>query len=312
MPAIYTHNVFAKNVYNSLDENIQKKFVDKINIYEIFSQSFDFLYYYNFLSLKPGRKIRKFGRYCHRNNTQDYLLNIIKYIKNNKLYTNADVLAYLYGSINHYTCDTTMHPYVNYLCSIAKDKVGMHTKLEFEIDAYYYELINNKPFHKYNITKDLLNKVKFSSTLKECLNNVFKQTYDVDNLGKIYEKSYNQSSTIFNLAMNDKYGIKKFIYKVLDLITVHFNIKCSYCSFYIKNTDKSFLNINNEEWYNPSNKKIKSNLSWDELFDSAKDKSIKLITLCDKYFNNKISLKKLTVQIPNISYVNGLIIKQKN
>ena len=66
-----------------------------------------------------------------------------KYIKKNKLYNNADILAYLYGSINHYSCDTTMHPYINYLSTIAKNKISMHTKIEFEIDAYYYEKYNN-------------------------------------------------------------------------------------------------------------------------------------------------------------------------
>ena len=45
MPAIYTHNIFAKDVFNNLNNNIQKNFKDRINIYEIFSQSFDFLYY---------------------------------------------------------------------------------------------------------------------------------------------------------------------------------------------------------------------------------------------------------------------------
>lgn len=309
MPAIYTHNVFAKNVFNNLDVKIQDSFNKSINIYEIFSQSFDFLYYYNFLSLKPGRKIRKFGRYCHRNNTQDYLLNIITYIKKNKLYKKADILAYLYGSINHYICDTTMHPYVNYLSETAQDKIGMHTKLEFEIDAYYYEKITNKPFYKYDITKDLLKKTKFTKRLKNCMNEVYKSTYNQDNLGEIYEKSYNQSRTLFKLGMLDKFGIKKFIYKILDIFSKPFGFKCSYVSFYIKNIDTSFLNIDKKEWFNPYAKEITSNLSWDELMNYAKDKSIKIITLCDKYFKNKISLKKIKEEIPNISYSNGLLIK---
>lgn len=311
MPAIYTHNIFAKDVFNNLNNNIQKTFKDRINIYEIFSQSFDFLYYYNFLSLKPGRKIRKFGRFCHRNNTQEYLLNIIKYIKKNKLYNNADILAYLYGSINHYSCDTTMHPYINYLSTIAKNKISMHTKIEFEIDAYYYEKYNNKPFYKYDITKDLLTKIKFSSPLKACLDYAFKKTYNQDNLGSIYEKSYNQSALIFKLAMIDKYGLKKAIYKILDLIFVHFNIKCSYCSFYIKKIDLSFLNTQKKEWYNPQKKEVKSNLSWNELYKTALDKSLDIITLCHKYFHNKISFKKVVSKIPNISYANGLKIKNK-
>ena len=230
------------------------------------------------------------------------------YLKD-KLYKKADILAYLYGSINHYICDTTMHPYVNYLSETAQDKIGMHTKLEFEIDAYYYGKITNKPFYKYDITKDLLKKTKFTKRLKNCMNEVYKRTYNQDNLGEIYEKSYNQSSTLFKLGMLDKFGIKKFIYKILDIFSIPFGFKCSYVSFYIKNIDTSFLNIDKKEWFNPYAKEITSNLSWNELMNFAKDKSIKIITLCDKYFKNKTSLKKLKAEIPNISYSSGLPIK---
>lgn len=309
MPAIYTHNVFAKNVYNNLDKKIQDTFKKSNNIYEIFAQSFDFLFYYNFLSLKPGRKIRKFGRYCHKNNTQDYLINIISYIKKNKLYNNPDILAYLFGSINHYALDTTMHPYINYLSKLPKDNIGIHTKLEFEIDAYYYEKLNNKPFYNYDLPKDLLKKTKFSKKLVKSIDDVFKKTYNMDNIGKIYEKSYNQSRYIFNLAMKDRYGIKKFIYRILDLILVHFKIKSIYCSLYIRNIDTSFLNKDNKEWYNPRNKNLKYNYSWDELFEKAQNQSLMIINLCHKFFKNQTSLKKIKEAIPNISYSNGLPLK---
>lgn len=309
MPAIYTHNVFAKNVFNKLDNNIQKTIEKDKNIYELFSQSFDFLYYYNFLSLRPGKKIRTFGRFCHRNKSQEYILNIIKYIKKNKLYKNSDILAYLYGSINHYTCDTTIHPYINYLAETSINKIGMHTKLEFEIDAYYYEKENNKPFYKYNLPKNLLPKIKFSNSLKKCITDIYKKTFNTDNIGNIYEKSYNQSNLIFKLGMLDRLGIKKVIYKILDIITIYFNFKISYCSFYIKNINTSFLNKEKKEWYNPYNKTLKSTLSWEELMESAQEKSINIITLCNLFFKNQTSLKVLKNNIPNKSYSNGLIIK---
>ena len=167
MPALYTHNIFAKKIYMNLNPKIKNTFKTKKNLYEIFSQSFDFLYYYNFLSLKPGKKIRKFGRYCHRNKTQAYLINMISYIKKNKLYNKSDILAYLYGSINHYVLDTIMHPYINYLSKLPKNNIAMHTKIEFDIDAYYYETISNKPFYKYDISNDLLKKTSFSKRLKK-------------------------------------------------------------------------------------------------------------------------------------------------
>lgn len=309
MPSIYTHNIFSKTVYKQFDNKTQKLIKSKKNIYEIFSQSFDFLYYYNFLSLLPGKKIRKLGRYCHRNNTQAYLINIIKYIKKNNLYKKSDILAYLYGSINHYSLDATMHPYINYLSEISKNKISMHTKIEFEIDAYYYETLTGEKFYKYDISNDLLKRATFSKRLKKCIDYAFKETYNINNLGDIYEKSYNQSRHIFNLAMRDPYGIKKALYKFFDIICVHFGFKCTYCSFYIKNINSSFLNTEQKEWFNPKNKKIKFNYSWNELMIQAEMKSLEIINLCQKYFKNQISLKTIKEAIPNISYANGMPLK---
>lgn len=306
MPAIYTHYVFSKNIYDKLDKKIIKTFDQERTIYEIFSQSFDFLFFYNYLSLKPGKKIRNLGRYCHRNNTQKYLINIIKYIKTNKLFKQSDVLAYLYGSINHYCLDTTMHPYINYLSYIAKDNISMHTKLEFEIDAYYYEKINNKPFYKYNLPKDILPKIKFSKDLKKCINSVFAKTYNVKNMGCIYEKSYNQSKFIYRLAMIDKLGIKKAIYKIFDLFTIPFGFKCTYCSFFIKKIDTNFLNLKKNTWYNIKDKFTLYTTSWDELYLEAIQKSLNIINLCYEYFYGSTNLSTIKKCIPNISYANGL------
>lgn len=305
MPAIYTHTVFARNVLKKLPSNIKKSIKSETKLYELFSQSFDFLFYYNFLSIKSGSYIRNFGRFCHRNNSKAYLLNIIKYLKDNNLTHNKELLAYLYGSINHYTCDSTMHPYINYLAK-EKNKKGMHTKIEFNIDAYYYEKETHKCFYKYNLAKDLLSPIHFSNTLKSCMDTAYKTTFNVDNIGKIYEKSYNQSHILFKLAMQDRLGIKKAIYKIIDLIPFKFDFSFSACSFNIKQIDTSFLNIDHNAWNNICYKDTKYTYSWDDLFKKAELKSIKIINLCDLYFKDKITFSKLSRSILNITYSNGI------
>ena len=57
MPALVTHHIFAEEVYKRLD----KKIIDKIDkeriIYQTFSQSHDYLFYYNSLNIKKTIKI---------------------------------------------------------------------------------------------------------------------------------------------------------------------------------------------------------------------------------------------------------------
>lgn len=315
MPAIYTHNTFAKKTYSNLDDSIKKSIKESIQLYELFSQSFDFFYYYNFLALKKGKKIRDFGHYCHNHKTKLYLTNIIEYISNNDLQNNSDILAYLYGSINHYVLDTTFHPYINYKAGKYTNKQtrkyrGQHSKLEFNIDAYYYELVNNKPYYKFDIHKEILLPQKFSDLLINCLNEVYKKTYNVDNMGRIYEKSYNQGRLVFRLFMKDRFGIKKFIYKILDYLPIKKDFKFSSCSFHIKPTI-DFLNENKKDWCHPCNKDYVFNSSWYDLANIVNKKTVKLITACHNYFNNRITKEKLLDMFENISYSSGLTIGEK-
>ena len=156
MPSIYTHTTFANDVYNKLNKDIQNTINEKKEFYKMFSQSFDNLYYYNFLSLKKGKHIRNLAKYCHTHKTQEYILNIINYIKKNKLNNNNEVLCYLYGTINHYISDSTLHPYINYRTGryfkerheATKKYIGIHTNTEIELDAYYYNLNTKKSFKK--------------------------------------------------------------------------------------------------------------------------------------------------------------------
>jgi len=201
MPSIYTHTTFANDVYNKLNKDIQNTINEKKEFYKMFSQSFDNLYYYNFLSLKKGKHIRNLAKYCHTHKTQEYILNIINYIKKNKLNNNNEVLCYLYGTINHYISDSTLHPYINYRTGryfkerheATKKYIGIHTNTEIELDAYYYNLNTKKSFKKYKIYKDIPI-LKFNNQLTNTINYAFKETYDIDNLGEIYNKSYNQSN----------------------------------------------------------------------------------------------------------------------
>ena len=112
MPSIYTHNYFAKDVEKKLVKTNNLKIKDNRYML-IFAQSFDNLFYYNVLSLKKGAKIRNLGHYAHTHNILDYFVNLISYIKENKLYDDPN-LGYLYGSVCHYALDSTAHPYVHY------------------------------------------------------------------------------------------------------------------------------------------------------------------------------------------------------
>ncbi|MBR1413727.1 MAG: zinc dependent phospholipase C family protein [Bacilli bacterium] len=315
MPSIYTHYNFSKDVYKTLDKNIQKKLDKSIDYYYMFSQSFDYFMYYNFLSLKPGKKIRDFQDITHDNYINDYFINIINYIKDNNLQNNSEVLSYLYGSLNHYTLDSTCHPFINYY-SKSKNKSfkykSYHVKNEAMIDAYFYNLNTNKDYADYKLYKDIIPKLKFSKELKETMDNVYEKTFNYKNIGKTYEKSYNQSYNIYKYLVYDKSGIKKVAYKIVDYLTFFKPGKIQYFSFHIKDIDKSILNLNHDKWYYPNNKEISSTESFIDLYNKSIKKASKLIEIANSILNNKTEIKQLTDLIADLSYATGLDWHNKN
>ncbi len=319
MPSIYTHTIFALKVKNKLDKKTKKLIQPKEKYYTMFSQSFDNLYYYNFLSLRKGNDIRNLGSYAHTHKVQKYFINMIKYIKDNKLQKNVEILCYLYGAINHYVADSTLHPYITYRTGkysktrhdATKKYIGIHTNTEIRLDAYYYEKEYNKPFKKYKIYNDLCKKLLFSQKLKDTINYTFKETFDFDNMGEIFNTSYIQSKNVYKLLMYDPLGIKLFCYKLIDYITPNKDKKIASFSLHKESMSESFFNNKHSYWCYPADMDIISEESWDELFEKACEKAADLIINVNLLLNNKIPEEKFFELLGNNSYSTGLDCKEK-
>lgn len=318
MPSCYTHNKFSKDVLKTLDKETKQTIEKSKYIYEIFSQSFDNLFYYNFLSLRKGKAIRDLAHYAQNHYINDYFLNIMKYIIDNNLYNNTEVLCYLYGSLNHYALDSTMHPYIIYKTGDynknnkeSKKYKGMHNKFERDLDAYNYEIDTNKEFKKYKIYNDLFKHTIFSNELKNAIDYTYENTFKVKNMGTIYNNSFNQGNLIYTLLVFDPYGIKQFFYKIVDFLTPLKKKKYQYFSFYTKPLDKKELNFDNKIWNNPCDKNITSTKSYDELYIDAINMSNHLINCCNEYLKNNLSEEELRTQLKDLSYGRGLPWKEK-
>lgn len=311
MPSITTHHMFSKEILQHLTKDELNKFNDKLDIYHTFAQSHDYLFYYTFG--KNKKKINNFGHFAHRNKTQEYLINIVKEIKNNNQENNPELIAYLYGSITHYVLDTTCHPYIFYKTGVYRKKekdtkkyFGGHNTIEKDLDAIYYKKYTNKEYNLCNVTKEIIKKPMFSNQLINTINNVYKNTYNQENIGNIYIKSIKDARLIYNILINDKLGIKKSLYKLLDLI-IHGNKKCiANYSTYILKPNLNYLNIEKKEWNHPSIPDLKYNHSFEDLFNISVDKTIKIIKEVNKVLYKNKPIEDILEYIPNLDYSTGL------
>ena len=306
--AIHCNSSFIcqRRFKNSITKNIN------LDVYYIFAQSFDNLTYYNFFKPWQDHKINKLGHLAQRTKTNDYFKNILDYIVDNNYQNNPDLLAYFYGSICHYVLDSICHPFIIYqsgYASLAKKYQGLHEKNEVMIDAIMYQEKTHQKLKNASLASTLLPKIKFSKELLDCLDYTFLKTYNTENMGKIYHKSYQTGHFILKFFVTDHTGLKKQIYKIKDLFGPK---RYQYLSFHLKKLDRSILNEEKEQWVYPTNSKIKKNASFYDLYNEALKEADNLIKTTDKYFKKQITLDKLLKEFKNKSYVTGLNWEEKS
>lgn len=301
MPATYTHHLFTKDVYKSLDINIQNK-ID-YDLFNLFGKSFDALFFY-----KP-----KLGSYAHQNHANLYFQNIIKYIKKYQMNQNPQVLAYLYGSICHYVLDSTIHPFIYYYGGKyehhnkkTKKYWGRHDYLESMIDAIMAKERMMMPIYRSHIGKDLFPKISFSSELKGILDYVYENTFQVKLGSKIYIKSYKNFRFVFKHCMISRWGIKKIFYVFIDWFHL-LPIKLQNFCYHISKLDYQVLNLEHKKWFYPVDKKISYHYSFYDLYDVAIIKAIKLITLLDEVLaKDEKAIRKALKEVGNLHYGTGV------
>ncbi len=310
MPATITHAYFSKDVFDILPNNI-KNTIDCSRI-KMFGQSMDSLMFYNLFSIMPGKKIRRFCDTFHREKSQDYFVNLIKYIKDNELGSDMDTCSYLAGMICHYVLDSMLHPYIIYKTGVfnKKDKSTykynhVHEFMEVFIDNDMVSRREHIIPYKFRLDKFCFNTRCFSKGLSDTIDYSFNKTFNINNMSKIYYKSLKQMKRDLYLFRRDVYGIKKFFYKLIDTVTPRSAFRFECISYHRSLVDKhDYLNNDNHMWRNPVSYNLTSTESFVDLYLKAIKTSKVLICASFDFINGKdIELEKL---FTNMSYVTGL------
>ena len=308
MPSTITHGYFAKDIYKKLQN---KKHVN-LEYLKTFSQGPDILFFYNSLNLKKGKEIRDFGRYVQKNNTQDFFYNTIKYIVDNNLKYNSQVISFLYGFIMHYSLDLEVHPYVFYKTGIYnKEKKetlkykSLHHDMEKTIDCYMLDKNKINP-KKYKLHKQYFNVNKFENELNNTIEYVFNKTFNKQNISKYYIKSIKFMKLSYYLIRYDPYAIKIKIYRILYTLFPFLNINLEILSYAENYKNKlHYLNIDKKTWNHPCVIEEKYDYSFDELYDSALNKALNIMEETNKIIYNNKNIEYSKEIFKNLSYSTG-------
>lgn len=312
MPATMTHAYFAIDVFNRLDGTSKNLIKDNLLQYKMFSQSTDSLMFYNIETLKKGKKIRSFQYTFHTTNSQKFFCNLVHKIKRGKLYSNSDIISYLYGMICHYVLDSNVHPFVYYKtgnfnkCDKNTYKYNnMHSFMETFLDIWMMENKGVSSPYGFNVGKFTFDFRLFDESLKSVINSTFYEVFDIKNMSEVYYFSLKHMRRFLMRYRVDRMGIKKFFYKAIDKITPPNIFMFEALSYNYKPKDKAyFLNTEKEVWFNPIDPTIRSHESFLDLYNKSVIEAVDIIKKVTDYFNGQsINLKKV---FTNKSYLSGL------
>jgi len=302
MPDSATHIFFARDALEKTKIN-KLKITDNIHLYYLGAQGPDPFFYFNYAPWKDNLGVSKFGGIVHRTNTRDFFLTYMRHLKEN--YTDEG-FAFIAGWICHYALDSTAHPYVfhvtgNYINEETIKYRGNHLALEKAIDSI---MIKERGYKKFFFNPARFYKLKsIPNSIISILDKTFKEVYSVDNMGKIYAKAYKNFKNNLRIMQYDPIGIKKLIFKFIDLFSrksYHVYSNLSYFNNVKKGVD--YRNLKKNTWNHPVFADEKSNDSFVELFNKGVEKATKIIDDLPKYFNNDFDLYEL---FDNSSYETG-------
>ena len=314
MPSSVTHNYFSEDVYSKIDNNIKEKIEPCLGEYKIFSQGPDPYFFYDFHLTKRSKEVHKINKAMQHSLINKHFLSLINYINDKKYYSNSLVMSYLYGQICHYSLDTTCHPFIIYNAGSYdennKDAYkynGLHEEMEYYIDCYLiYEREKQLP-RKYKAYKKLFCKFKFNEELIDTIDNVCDDVYGFKNVSTIYFKSIEDMKRFYYVFNYDRWGIKKFIYSIMDIVCSDRFIKKKELSFFVNPNSKLFyLNKEKNSWNHPCIKDESFDYSFFELYDIALDKAINIINKIDKMLlSGKIDDMEIEKLFGNLDYGTG-------
>lgn len=223
----------------------------------------------------------------HEDKVREYFESMLKIVKKNKLQDNAEAMAFIYGQLDHYILDMTIHPLIYYITEGMDSKhiFNPHGLIENWIDDYIIQKYDKEHLSYYH--KLFLSNKK----LKKAINKLYEKVYGSKN------ESFKYSLGILNTHLYDIL-IRRNLIGISPLLIKLFNVGNI---MYDDDLERilPYLNLDKDNWQDPETGE-KYDDSFDELWIKSIERSLETVDdinnylykdepLRNKYITNDIS-----------------------
>ena len=278
MPNYRTHSIHGENVLPQMNAKV------KINIEALKSYCMgpDAMIATSYETFKNQ----------HEHQTRDFFVTLLKMIKEKKLYENEEVMAYLYGQIDHFTLDTITHPLIYYMTEGVPKKYvwDQHGLVENWIDNYVISKFgtNDEIYYHHLSIKE--------KELAKMIDELYEQIYFVKDISKKYSLGLFLTNTLDVLGRRNKALIWPLVAKIGKLGPVAYS-KDYECVL-------PYLNLENNVWLNPETGEELTD-SFNDLWYKSQEVSLETIDDVNRYIYQDKSLTNPLI-LNDISYNTGL------
>ena len=229
--------------------------------------------------------------YQHRQKVRLFFEAIMNVIKEKKLQDNSEVMAYLYGQLDHYIVDITCHPLIYYMTQeLPKEhKMHPHGLIELWIDDYIMQKYGKKEmlyFHKWYL-KD--------KELRRLIDKVYEDVFNMKNESSKYSIGITLINLLDSLARTNAIGIAPLVFKAANIGDLTY-----------RGAERvlPYLNLEHEKWTIPySGEEVTE--SFDDLWNKSIERSLETIHSVNGYLYDGKPLTEHYI-ITNSSYNTGL------
>lgn len=294
MPAFSSHYIFAKELSRDLEKSCDISINNDALL--IGTQGPDIFFFARIFPWLIGKPMTALGSKMHRTKPSVILENMRRYCESSGETDLA--LSYAYGFIMHYALDSTCHPYVYSMQNKITGKNpflnphSVHNSIEFSMD----NLLLNKRMgienpHKFDVAKTFSTNPEITGEIARLYTKILPDIYDIKVSEKQIVTAISDTKYVQRVTL-DKTGIKKALLTPFETavapVTHNFKLTALIRPRDLEKS-KKYGNIDNSVWVYPT-ADIKSNKSFEELFEQAKDFSLEII----RAFNNGSSMKEVT------------------
>ena len=276
MPDYKTHSIHAEKVLPFLDKRID---IDKEDL-KVFSFGPDCLA----VSDMAAFNIQ------HDKNSKYFFECLLRTVKLCKYQDNKEIIAFLYGQLEHFILDSTFHPYIYYVTpSMPRYYIAnSHMTFELWLDDYFlnkYKSNEKDNYSKHNITHKLT---------RDFINYVYKKIYGCKHASEKYDLGINAFLTLEN-ARKDNNQLIPNISRILGISDI---------SYYDSKRIHPYLNTDRDVWYNPFNLE-EHHESLNELWNKSVELYLQIVEDVNRFLYDDKELKNSIIN-GNLSYDTGL------